>query len=558
MSIQNDFLTFAAAAGANVLTQAEYAAASATATGYQTGTASSAAVNKSMRQSSIMASMIANFIVAETGQTVIDDGTTATIQQNFVNAILAVAQTMTITIPQVQGLQIALNGKLSTTGNAASASKLAAPVTISLGGVVTGAVNFDGSQNVTITTSTALLAALTGAAFTGGISAPTVTSNGNFVLSSPTAGLVTGTTQGMQILWNTLASGSGRLEYVNNHGSNTGGHFWFERQTTSNTAVQTMSLDASGNLNVVSSITTAGNVTSGQSFVSSTTNAVLASGSTGGGVFLRPQGVTSSVGQVWIDSVGNMHCGATVYAGANFTSTTTGVYLSSSASGGFIALNPNGPSSATGQLLVLSNGNVTATGTISAPGISVSGNTVSNTLNTNSISTVGIAVTGIVTPTAQGLYLQWNQSGGQGEADFVNNEGGGSGGFNFYNTSGAGGTLTKIVTISGTGKIVANGGFQNSDRRLKKNIARRDVQRGLALQLANHFSEWDMRLGGGHDQGLIAQDVNRIASQYVLHPAKKGDYLAIDKAGLALEASMDNALHLKELDTRIQALEKAA
>lgn len=172
MPLQNDFLKFAADPSANVLTQAAYAAAGTTATGVATGTASSAAANKTWRQASIMAAMIAQFIVDKAVQPVIDDGTTTTIEANFIAAILAVAQTMSITIPNVSGLVSALAGKLDTTGNAVSASKLATARNISLNGVVVGAVNFDGSGNVSITTTTTQLAKLAGAAFTGAVSAP--------------------------------------------------------------------------------------------------------------------------------------------------------------------------------------------------------------------------------------------------------------------------------------------------------------------------------------------------------------------------------------------------
>ena len=172
MPLQNDFLPFAAKAGANVMTQADYAAAATTATGVVSGTASSAAANKTWRQASLMAAMIAQFIVDKAVQPVVDDGTTATIEANFIAAILAVAETMDITIPDVDGLAAALAAKLDTTGNAASASKLAIPRNIALNGVVVGAVNFDGSGNVAITTTTTQLAKLAGAAFTGAVSAP--------------------------------------------------------------------------------------------------------------------------------------------------------------------------------------------------------------------------------------------------------------------------------------------------------------------------------------------------------------------------------------------------
>ena len=44
----------------------------------------------------------------------------------------------------------ALNGKLSTSGTAAAATKLATARTISLGGDVIGSTTFDGTANVTI------------------------------------------------------------------------------------------------------------------------------------------------------------------------------------------------------------------------------------------------------------------------------------------------------------------------------------------------------------------------------------------------------------------------
>jgi hypothetical protein len=87
MTIQNDFLAFATGGGANVLSQDDYAALSAVLTGYQSGVASSAALNKTWRQSSLMANVLAQLIVAKTGQPVIDDGTTATLLSNLASAM---------------------------------------------------------------------------------------------------------------------------------------------------------------------------------------------------------------------------------------------------------------------------------------------------------------------------------------------------------------------------------------------------------------------------------------------------------------------------------------
>ncbi|AOI57445.1 hypothetical protein [Burkholderia diffusa] len=85
----NNFKAFAGAANANVMTQADYEALSALLTGFQSGTAQSQQLNKVWRQSSIMAAVLAQFIVDLSGQDAIDDGTTATLLTNLKAAIQA-------------------------------------------------------------------------------------------------------------------------------------------------------------------------------------------------------------------------------------------------------------------------------------------------------------------------------------------------------------------------------------------------------------------------------------------------------------------------------------
>jgi hypothetical protein len=89
----SDFLPLAVGVGANVETQAAYAAETALlANGFQAGVAPSAKFNKALRQATIMAAVLAKFIVDESGQNSIDDGTTATLIANLkagVNAMIA-------------------------------------------------------------------------------------------------------------------------------------------------------------------------------------------------------------------------------------------------------------------------------------------------------------------------------------------------------------------------------------------------------------------------------------------------------------------------------------
>lgn len=92
MALQNDFLPFATGGGANVLSQSAYAALAAVSTGYQSGVASSAALNKTWRQSSIMSAVLALMINNNAGQPAVDDGTTANLLANLTTAISVIAR----------------------------------------------------------------------------------------------------------------------------------------------------------------------------------------------------------------------------------------------------------------------------------------------------------------------------------------------------------------------------------------------------------------------------------------------------------------------------------
>ncbi|WP_241239258.1 hypothetical protein [Burkholderia stagnalis] len=100
----NNFKAFAAAGGANVMTQADYEALAALLTGFVSGTAQSAQLNKVWRQSSIMSAVLAQFIVDLTGQDAIDDGTTATLLANLKTGVkksgaIILLQTAVVTSP---------------------------------------------------------------------------------------------------------------------------------------------------------------------------------------------------------------------------------------------------------------------------------------------------------------------------------------------------------------------------------------------------------------------------------------------------------------------------
>lgn len=87
--MKNDFLVFGGDGAANVIDQDTYAGLTERFTGFQAGVAQSAELNKVWRQSSIMAAVLAQFIVDLTGRDVIDDGTVPTVLADLKAAISA-------------------------------------------------------------------------------------------------------------------------------------------------------------------------------------------------------------------------------------------------------------------------------------------------------------------------------------------------------------------------------------------------------------------------------------------------------------------------------------
>lgn len=78
----NEFIGFAAAGSANVMSQADYAAAAEQTDGVQPGPASSALANKAWRQGANMAAAIGQ-VVADYGNNALDDGDIATLATNI-------------------------------------------------------------------------------------------------------------------------------------------------------------------------------------------------------------------------------------------------------------------------------------------------------------------------------------------------------------------------------------------------------------------------------------------------------------------------------------------
>ncbi|WP_414162897.1 hypothetical protein ACMGGS_12285 [Superficieibacter sp. BNK-5] len=84
---KNEFLPFAIGAGANVTSQTEWAALQALVTGFSSGKASSAQINKALRQSTFIASAMAQFIISKTNADILDNGNIESFVSKFQSAL---------------------------------------------------------------------------------------------------------------------------------------------------------------------------------------------------------------------------------------------------------------------------------------------------------------------------------------------------------------------------------------------------------------------------------------------------------------------------------------
>ena len=114
---QNDFIVFGGQTGANVMSQSSYLALPSRLTGFQTGIASSQQLNKVWRQSSIISAMIAQFICDQTGLDALDDGTIATLEARFIQALGHAAR-----IPLTGDLQLYVSASGNDNNNGLSSS----------------------------------------------------------------------------------------------------------------------------------------------------------------------------------------------------------------------------------------------------------------------------------------------------------------------------------------------------------------------------------------------------------------------------------------------------
>ncbi len=116
---QNNFKPFAIGNNANVTAQADYEALAALATGFQSGKASSSQINKALRQSTTIASVLAQYISNLSGADVLDNGDTAGM---LANLLLAIQQSTKNYAPQVVTSVVGTARNLTMNVTAASAT----------------------------------------------------------------------------------------------------------------------------------------------------------------------------------------------------------------------------------------------------------------------------------------------------------------------------------------------------------------------------------------------------------------------------------------------------
>lgn len=83
----NNFKPFAVSNGANVTSQDDYEALTTLSTGFSSGKASSAQVNKALRQGTVIASVLAQFIADNSGNDVLDNGDSEAIGTSLTTAL---------------------------------------------------------------------------------------------------------------------------------------------------------------------------------------------------------------------------------------------------------------------------------------------------------------------------------------------------------------------------------------------------------------------------------------------------------------------------------------
>ncbi|EGS9144832.1 hypothetical protein I3Z50_000264 [Salmonella enterica] len=114
---KNDFKPFATGKGANVTSQPDWEALPALLSGFTAGKASSAQVNKALRQASFIAAALAQYTASKSGQDVLDDGDLSGFIAKMSAAFGKYFQTLDATLTALAGLATGADKLPYFTGN---------------------------------------------------------------------------------------------------------------------------------------------------------------------------------------------------------------------------------------------------------------------------------------------------------------------------------------------------------------------------------------------------------------------------------------------------------
>lgn len=114
---KNDFKPFATGKGANVTSQPDWEALPALLSGFTAGKASSAQVNKVLRQASFIAAALAQYTASKSGQDVLDDGDLSGFIAKMSAAFGKDFQTLDATLTALAGLATGADKLPYFTGN---------------------------------------------------------------------------------------------------------------------------------------------------------------------------------------------------------------------------------------------------------------------------------------------------------------------------------------------------------------------------------------------------------------------------------------------------------
>ena len=239
---KNDFKPFATGASANVITQAEYEALTALLTGFQAGKASSAQINKAIRQATFVAAALAQYITNKTGQDVPDNGDITA----FINKLAAALG------KDFQALDAALTSLAGLPGVADTLAYFTGPDTLALTGLTTAGRNLINKADV------ASIIQYLGLQGTINLAANALQRSGDNITWLNVAQLLQAAsmhvnqpgvadTQGLTIDWNRLGGG-GAAGFTNNRGLGAGGFVFQTVDQTGKIIYSTITFDASGQI----------------------------------------------------------------------------------------------------------------------------------------------------------------------------------------------------------------------------------------------------------------------------------------------------------------------